>query len=664
LHLVNIYLDLVIALNIHHHRNDKLRENLGQTKEGFKGDSDQIGTQTTDIINKTTAEYQKLNSVMGSVEGYMAQFVSGQISTQQLLEASRSELAGVGIDVSRGSQASDAVEKAVAELEVKTVQEQVKAFQQRVKLASETKQAILQQKIDQALGVFGGFEGFMNRPNEEQNYIEKTKDDFDKARSIRRSVDFRYNVPAFTDKAKDKKAPDLGRAFSGIYRELISQSGGAFRGFIQKEIDSGSQLSGTSGGRMSKTGGFDDIVRGRKVDIDQQLKLAKDQAKIEKDPVLKRTLEGFIKSIESMPGGTKGIAKLQTQKEFGVARQSDFQKLYKQYDSAAFEELSKISPELAASLASATEFTDDPLLNAAYEQTAVQTEILKTIRGLSGQESGMIAPFDLEAYSNEKDPAKRAAMKAGYGGVTPVGAPPTTKQGVDKKLTSVQQQALPQPQKSTAQIEAETRAKRDQARGMGMSLDQFNTKYKDKMPEFGPQISPDYQKYQELNKPKEGGFKNQEEMLLNSLQRLNFKETGKIMSPEQLGFNKPKEQVKQQSFTQQEASFNNNTAALTSLSGGIENLNSTISNFQANFANLNNVPGAQPAGAQGQAGTQPNITTTTNAPVNVTVNAESDVDIATSVAEAVQKAIPTIINQVRAALGPPFNKVPPQVPKP
>ena len=131
-------------------------------------------------------EYQNLTSVMKGVENYMGQFVNGQISTQQLLEQSKNELSQVGIDVTKGSQASDAIEKAVAELEVKSIQEQVKAFQQRAKLANETKQAILQSRIEQALGTFGGFEGFMNRPEEEQNYIQKITPDLGKIEKTRK----------------------------------------------------------------------------------------------------------------------------------------------------------------------------------------------------------------------------------------------------------------------------------------------------------------------------------------------------------------------------------------------------------------------------------------------------------------------------------------------
>jgi TP901 family phage tail tape measure protein len=116
--------------------------------------------------------------------------------------------------------------------------------------------------------------------------------------------------------------------------------------------------------------------------------------------------------------------------------------------------------------------------------------------------------------------------------------------------------------------------------------------------------------------------------------------------------------VTDQSFTQLESSFNNNTSALTSLAGGIESLNSTLTNFETNFANLNNSSNPQSTNTQGQGGTQPNVTTTTNAPVNVVVNAQGGNDIASAVGEAVENAIPMIIDKVKVALG---QKVPPRV---
>ena len=121
---------------------------------------------------------------------------------------------------------------------------------------------------------------------------------------------------------------------------------------------------------------------------------------------------------------------------------------------------------------------------------------------------------------------------------------------------------------------------------------------------------------------------------------------------------KQDESFLQKSFTQQEAGFNNNTSALTSLAGGIESLNSTLTNFGGNFGNSNNVPGQQPTNAQNQTNAQPNVTTTVNAPVTVPVSvAGGGTDVASEVAKAIQNAIPEIVEKVRIAQG---EKVPPK----
>jgi hypothetical protein len=73
--------------------------------------------------------------------------------------------------------------------------------------------------------------------------------------------------------------------------------------------------------------------------------------------------------------------------------------------------------------------------------------------------------------------------------------------------------------------------------------------------------------------------------------------------------------------------------------------------IQTNFANLNNAPTMQSAAGTTQAGGQPNVTTTTNAPVNVVVNAQGGNDIAAAVGTAVENAIPIIIDKVKVALG-------------
>ncbi len=130
------------------------------------------------------------------------------------------------------------------------------------------------------------------------------------------------------------------------------------------------------------------------------------------------------------------------------------------------------------------------------------------------------------------------------------------------------------------------------------------------------------------------------------------------MSPEQLGFkNKESQklQTQQKSFTQEDAALNSNTAAINSLTENLKNLGNKLTEEKPAQGNNNQTPGR--AGAI--TGAQPNVTTTTNAPVNVVVNAQTPNDVATQVGLAVQNAIPQIIEKVKIAMG---QKVPPTVP--
>jgi TP901 family phage tail tape measure protein len=544
---------------------DKLIEDLNK-KSGGLDSAPSITAESQEVRDKAEQQRNQLNSVMKNVEGLMGQFVSRQIDTQQLLELSKEELSKVGIDINRGTQASNDIELAVAEFGAKQVNEQAKAYQQRIRLALDTKQAILQSKIEQALGVFGGFEGFMNRPDETESYIDRISPSLQTIEEMRGSPTFRYNNKASRDEQR-KQAPELGRAFSNVYRELINQSGGAFRDFLQKTVDQGLQQTGVESrsglAGASRLGGLDDIIQGVESDLTSQLKLAEDQIKVTKDPVIKRDLQGFVDSIKDL--NLKDVATLQTQKEFGVARQSDFQRIYGEYENKALERLSQISPELVAALEGAIDLSDDPLISEAQLQTQLQNEIV-----------GYLNPI---------------------------------------------QQALIYLTKNREDGDLET-----------PDIEPYITKLSERQKERAEEIRTKQEKDTPATTPQE-----------RDLQKVNA--------------------ATEVSFTQQEAAFNNNTSAITLLTAGVENLNTTIANFEANFANLNNNPGAQPAGAQA-GGAQPNITTTTTAPVNLVLNAQGGNDIADAVGDAIENAIPTIINKVRAALGPPFNKVPPQAPKP
>ncbi len=645
---------------------NKIIEKLGTERGNLTGAPEEIKTRTAVLGSEAKTEQAKLTQVMQNTEGLMKDFINGQTTSEKLLDGVRTELGKVGINTERGTVVSNQIEMAVANYGSKSVNEYVKAFQQRAKLANETKQAILQSRIDQALGTFGGFEGFMNRPEEDQNYIQKIGGDLGKIQNIRGSSAFRYTNKESIEE-QEKQAPELGRSFANVYKELIAQSGGGFRDFLQQTIDQGMQQTGVESRGTSPgagmAGGFDDIVRGRQQDIEQQLKLAEDQIKVTTDPALKRDLQGFVDSIRKMPGGTKGIAQLQTQKELGVARQGDFAKLYGKYENESLNRLKDISPELAASLESAISLSDDPLVAEAQLQSALLTDavgylspIQSALLQIANSGSTSIAQTGaskIEGYApklTEEQQKKADEFRKKQEEVA--------KKEADIKVKKAQEAGMPKDNRTAAQIEAETTAKRDKAREAGMTLEEYTKQVQG--PVMGPQVSPDYAKYQELKKPGQT-FKSQEDFMTNFLQRLNFEKSGKIFSPEELGVSQKastQAPIQETSFVQQEAAINNNTTAINTLNEGIRNLGTTLTEKNnANVAPNNQTPGR--AGVT--TGGTPQINTTTSAPVTVVVQAQGGTDIATAVGQAVQNAIPTIIEKVRVAMG---EKIPPSIPKP
>ena len=694
---------------------DKLLGDLGSTKDGFKGSGDEIKTQTTDIISSTSSEYAKLQQVMSSMEGLMGDFLSGQASSEQLLAGAESELKKVGIETGRGSQTSDKVRAAIAKFSAKSVQEYVRAFQQRGKLAQETKQAILENKINQALGVFGGFEGFLNRPEQEAsaiksggpaNYIEKISPDLQKIQDIRSSSEFRYNNPESVA-ARGKKTPELGRSFGKVYGELINQSGGAFREFIQKTVDQGRQVTSggairyqnrngesVGGGAVGALGGFDDIVTGLQQEIENQLKLAEEKIKVTTDPTLKRDLQGFIDSIKNLPGGAEGIAQLQTMQGLGVARQSDYSALYGEFESQSLQQLKQISPELAASLENAISLSDDPLVAEAQLQSNLQgqmigylgpiQEALLQIAKLGGTGTGgaptEIAPFKVNLTPEQEARAslfreqntKKTDVKQGT-------AKESTSSAIDynvnQKTREVQQKALPEQNKTISEIEAETKARRDQ-KYLTSPLAPLNRTTGQKF-ESIKQIDSEMTKALALGavNPEQKDYYN---VLKNFKQNLN--PTGGAggrramfmyddMNPDvtQPRINRAlaekqiqapsanQDQITQQSFTTVEASLNNNSSAVNTLTTNVQTLNTSISTLVSTFANNQpNTPNANNSPAAPTAPTAAPATASANiGPFNTVVNGKLGGDFNSKI----EKAINALRSEIYAKLE---IKTPPQ----
>jgi hypothetical protein len=137
-----------------------------------------------------------------------------------------------------------------------------------------------------------------------------------------------------------------------------------------------------------ETGGFGDIVKGIRTDLESQIKEFETRIKTESRPggdkVLARDLQDFVNSIKQL--GIENVAQLQAASATGTGTQAQFEKIFKEYGSEslkALEKLPGIGPEIAKAVAENTGFTqDNPLLNEAQLQSSYQVQMIGFLSGI------------------------------------------------------------------------------------------------------------------------------------------------------------------------------------------------------------------------------------------------------------------------------------------
>jgi TP901 family phage tail tape measure protein len=625
----------------------------GLSSENLQGTKENINKTGNEARKKAEEQANKLTSAMTNVESLMNQLVSGQISANDFQNATVNSVDRATNATNRSAKLSSQIETAVAQSGAKLLAAAQAAQQVRKTLATEQVQKAIQENIAKALGLFGGVEGFLNRPEEgySNKFIAPVIDEVKKQRS---DISFRYSNPESVE-GRREQMPDLARAYIKMYDEFNKISGGAFRDELQNRIDTGviDKTQG-KGGRLADTGGFDDIVSGIQVDLENELKVLKDRLKVEQqsggDSGIAKDLKLLINSIEGV--GIENAAILQAMQATGVARQSDLKNIRGEYADPVLKVLENIpglegvTAEVAKSLSAEGNVDFDPLLNQSTLQSSLQSQMVGFLSGIQDAlvKTATGQTDKIQAYNPDEIIKKMLETEA------------ASKTGNGKEA---------QGQKSTAQIEEETKLTRERAQSMGMTVKEYKKEFPNGAPQMGPEASPDYKKYQELSKPGQT-FKSQDDLLLNFLQRLNFKETGRIPSPEALGFGDKKEEksvktIEEKPIAQQEAAVSQNTNAVTGLTTAIENLRTSLSEPKKENTPSNGETNGTPnrTGVNTNTGSTPNISTNTNAPVTVVVNAESQTDIATAIGQAVQNAIPQIIEKVKIAMG---ERVPPTPP--
>jgi TP901 family phage tail tape measure protein len=364
----------------------KISDNLSATT--FEGvATDNIKTKGGEERTKAFEEQKKLNNTMSSVETLMQQFISGQIDDKEFQQKSITALQNVGVLTGESKKIGSDIQLAVATSGAKLLGAAQAAQQRRKQLATEAVQKVIQEKIGQALGVFGGFKGFLERPDQ-KSPLKQITPVIDKISEIRGRGEFRYNNRG-SIKEQEKMAPALGRGFIQLYQTLNEFSGGAFRGILQKRIESGvTEPTRGRGGMRGETGGFGDIVKGIRTDLESQIKEFETRIKTESRPggdkVLARDLQDFVNSIKKL--GIENVAQLQAASATGTGTQAQFEKIFKEYGSEslkALEKLPGIGPEIAKAVAQNTGFTqDNPLLNEAQLQSSYQVQMIGFLAGI------------------------------------------------------------------------------------------------------------------------------------------------------------------------------------------------------------------------------------------------------------------------------------------
>ena len=332
--------------------------------------------------------------------------------------------------------------------------------------------------------------------------------------------------------------------------------------------------------------------------------------------IVKDEINAALKEVNKL-GGTKNIAKLQVAQKTGALTESGFKEITGKFQNPVLQSLQDQAKLVG---------TDTP----AGQLLAQQIEELQNVTITSQDPT-------IQAINSGNIVLKQILTAIQNEGTSGVTADSTQAASTDvNKAVQKAQESSSQKNVSPEQLKSDEIARK--RRDLGLEYNRANI-----LPESKPSAqqgsSPEQLKSDEIARKRRD---------------LGLEYNRANILPEQPNKAQPAASS-EQSFTQQEAAFSTNTAAITALTGGIQTLNATLSSSQE----LNKAAGATPVGAGVQTGAQPNVTTTTSAPVNVVVNAQGGSDIAQAVGEAVQNAIPTIIEKVRIAMG---EKVPPTLP--
>jgi TP901 family phage tail tape measure protein len=629
-------------------------EGVGETRGKATGEGTAADIQkgNTDILKPLAGQQEKAFAIVQDVLNKTASG-GGEINTEAVLSNISNSLKDANINGETiqkiTAQVRDAGTKGNLEI-AKLRNDSINEFKT---LAKEQTQKILISKIGQAQKFGGGIGEFMDPQGSGESLfgkVVKSTKGFDQFQG--QQADFRFDYKAGSNefksgsgaaqRARQEMAPEYGRAALDLTDQLQ-----AFTGYTPN-----------ADGKAVQAG-----EAGLKEFYDRQVKQLQTVAKDSSTPqIVKDEINAALKEVNKL-GGTKNIAKLQVAQRTGALTESGFKEITGKFQNPVLQSLQEQAklvgsdtPEGQSLLKQIEEIqkvtitSQDPTIQAINSGNVILNQILTAIQnegtsGVTTDSTGLIVDSTKAASTDVNKAVQKAQTQ------TPSSSGLYTGgyiNGMRADEATIPDSAGQQSQSDFEQFRSGTAERKAAADAELQRVLNSDTS--------GQQAKADFEAFRESQRIVDPG---NEYALEEDRVRREMIDRDRMIgasSPTSTSVQNQPAAAAQQSFTQQEASLGTNTSAITTLAGGIESLNATIANFESNFANLNNVPGTQPV-----AGAQPNVQTTTSAPVNVVVNAQGGTDIATAVGQAVQNAIPTIVEKVRIAMG---QKVPPTVARP
>jgi TP901 family phage tail tape measure protein len=583
--------------------NDAFKDATGATISGARQDgTSKDVTKTNDQLSsqafQQTRAFKEVQSVLNQ---YLKS--SGTVNTEALLAQIDQKLADAKVNDATRLKIEQQLKEESSKVngEIKLLkQESVQNFK---KLAKEQLQRILIQKIGQAQAFGGGIDEFLNPREAGEGAFDKVTESvkaFDQFEG--QQADFRFDY---------RQGTNDFRYQYGAAQRARQEMAPEFGREALKLIGNLQNITGYTPdpqGKAFQAGvtGLEEFLRRRVTELQT---LAKDPGtgQLERDEI-----NAALSTIPEL-GGLKTIATLQVARQTGALDETQYEAITKKYQDPVLQALRERAIQVggtegAALLEEVKKLAKDrittegaePTVEAINTTNSILNDIL-TSPGINGQRSNDVSDVGAIADKLLKNAQSPTINPQLIGQATPV--TPTTTTAAAPTTPPISQ--IPAIIDFTPVVSAVA---------IGNS---FLSSIADSILDIKQiqDIDKDYGNYDTRSREKEA---------LSKIQSKNENFTSKIPAT---------------------------TGTVAGIGGEVlvQSINTLVEALRQQPAQNNS--------AQSQGVTQPNIQTTTNAPVTLVVNAESSTDIATAVGEAVQNAIPTIIDKVKVALG---QKVPPK----